>query len=688
MKYIKSSSNLRTLLLAIFVGLTTGMGVWLFRRAFRGFQWLFERQLGENLMGWTLEKLAIDPRLTPVIVLTFAGVIIGWLMGHFVGREPYRGVSSVMVATWLGGGRLPYRKMPIRAVASALSLGAGASVGSNDPSVQIGANIGSFFAERFNLSEDDVRLLVASGSASAIAAAFNAPIAGVFFAIEVILIGDLTVHASGFVMLAAVMAAAFMQSVESASPVFDTPNYQLGSPFELPLHIILGVMLALFSWLVVNTMIHQNNWVRQNLKWVPLPILTGLTGALVGGIGVFVPEVLGPGEVFMNDVLNGRINYAVEALILISFVKLIATAISQSGGFVGGVFSPALFMGILLGNAFGQALILIPGINAGMIGDPTAYSIAGMAGMLAGVVQAPITSILLVFEMTNDYRMILPIMLTSVTAVFGMEYLNTTGLYLRQLSLDGINLHLDRDLDVMQGIKVREAITDSPQTIYEHASLIELRDTLRRHRARALCVINAQHQLTGVVTLGDLQRAFESGQHDDLQHVADIASQQVVTVYLDDKLWQAIQIMGERNVGCLPVLNRANHELVGMITRRQIIHTYNQAIHRKLDEHHHAEEIRLMHTIGAQVVTFEVSPEAPIAGVQIRDLQLPQNLVIASIQRDSQIIVPRGVSDIRPHDKLTVVADPEVMPQLESLFRPHATSKSDLTKRVSHVESE
>lgn len=655
--------------MAITVGLATGAAVLIFRYLIEWFNHVVSREFGQHLLGHYFETLGLNPNLQIVIVLTLAGAVVGSMMHWLVGDEKYHGIPSVIIAGWLGGGRLPYYKMPAKAVASALSLGAGASLGAEAPSVQIGANIGSFFGQKLHLDPESIRLLMAAGVASGIAAAFNAPISGVFFALEVILIGDLSVKASGVIMLAAVISSALTHAVRDAGPMFHDLSYVLGSPLQLVMHILLGVMLAIGSWAAIRYWDWQVRWMHDHWHW-PLPLKTALTGTVIGLMGLMRPEILGPGEGFMEGILSGHITLGVGVLLLIAGVKLVATGISYGGGFVGGKLAPSLFLGIALGHAFGQVLNLF--MPAALIGDAQSYAIAGMAGLLAGVIQAPITSILLVFELTNDYRIILPVMITSVTCIFGLDYLKTAGIYFTTLVREGVQLDFHRDIDVMQSVTVFDAMSVPAYTIHVDATLPQLRSTLRRYRVRSLTVLDDNERVVGVVTLGDLQRYYESheGNPDGVQscHVREVASLDVVTARPDMSMWEAIEIMGAYNVGRLPVIDPDNGALLGLVSRRAIIETYNTAIKRKVEESHHVEQVQLRSRTGATVEEFQVKQGMAIAGKRIRDLILPQHFIIASIQRGSHLIVPRGYTVIREGDKMTIVADPHVIDMIKTLF--------------------
>ncbi|MBZ0277837.1 MAG: chloride channel protein [Anaerolineae bacterium] len=661
-RYLHPSENTALLGLSITVGLTTGIGVWLFRTGLDFFNTTLHEQLGQDILGQIFGPFGV------VIVLILGGLTVGWLMRRFVGEERHHGVTSIIEAEALSGGRLPYAKMPVKALASALSLGVGASVGPEAPSVVIGANIGSFFGQRLRLSEERVRLLVAAGAASAIAAAFRAPIAGVFFALEVILNGEFNTGSFGVVVLASVLSSVFTQAVEQGGPEFGTLNYTLGGPLEIPLYALLGVLLAP----VAVMFIHAAHW--QHEIWhhkihLSRPLKTALAGLVVGLVGILFPQILGTGREVMREVLGGSQigDFTAALLLALAFAKLLMSSVSLAGGFVGGIFAPTLFVGTMLGGAFGQ---IVTGLaSRDLTGDPQAYAIVGMAAMMAGVVRAPITGILLVFELTNDYRLILPIMLTTVVCVYITERFVPAGIDTLALLRSGLRLEQGRDVDVMQGITVQEAMVAPAPCIDSKSTLVELRDALRRYHTRALCVMGKSGELAGIVTLTDLQKAYESdADNAGSMTVGDIATPDVVTAYPDDALWIAIRTMGARDIGRLPVIKSGTRQLVGMLSRGDIVHAYNTAIARKLEHQHRAEQIRLNTLTGAHVVEMHVGNGAPVSGKQIKDIHWPAESVVAAIRRRNKLLVPHGSTIILAGDTLTVVVAPEFEDELAALF--------------------
>lgn len=666
------SEHMILIFLAALLGTGTALAVRLFRGGVEVAHHFFQDWLGaEGILGQALEPAGFPPQIALLITLPLAGFFVGMIMHYVVGDEKYHGVAGIMEAVALSGGRLAYRLVPFKAFASMLSLGAGASLGPEDPSVQIGSNLGSWLGARLQATDEQRKLLVSAGAASAIAAAFNAPIAGVFFALEVIL-GEFTTRAFGAVVIASVVSSAVMQSMVGSNPIFGDLDYALGHPIQLPFYVLLGVLLAIVSIIVIRVIDWQGHMWHHRVKlW--LPAKTALVGGIVGLVGLFLPEILGPGEEFMHNVLTGHLEAGIGLLLIIATAKLVLTAMSQGAGFVGGVFAPTLFIGIVLGSAFGRFFNgLIPVID---MGNPQAYAIAGMAGLLAGVVRAPMTAILLVFELTDDYNLILPIMLTAVICTLIIEQTGPPGIYMWSLVKQGLHLYQGRDVDLMQGLFVKDAMIEPAPVISLDATMPELRRSFHEQDTRALCVVDHSGQLTGIVTLGDLQRKFdEISKHENFQEeahnisVSVICTKEVITVSADDVLWTAIRLMGAHDIGRLPVVASDNRP-VGMLRRHDIMRAYNAAVMRKFHDQHYAAQIRLNTLTGAHVLEFKISDKSTVRNKLIRDIVLPDEAIIASIARNNKLIIPHGDTVLREGDRITIVADIDAESEIKQLFR-------------------
>ncbi len=653
---LAQSQNSALLFLAVAVGLATSAGIWLFYLLIDVFALVFDQGIAEDLLGPVMGKFGV------IFSLAFAGLIVGHLLHKFVGSEKYRSVPGIIESVALSGGRLPYRLIPFKMLASSMSMGAGASVGPQDPSVQIGSNIGSWFGQRLHLKEERVQLLVAAGAASAISAAFQTPIAGVFFALEVVLSGSMQSSAVGVVVLAAVVSSAATQAID-VTPEIVPLAFELGGPLEIVYFLPLGLLLAPIAAAFIRFIYAQYEF-WQNRIQLSRALKTAFAGALVGAVGVFLPEIMGTGRDPMNAVLQGEAEYALLYLAALAVFKIVMTGISMGGGFAGGFLAPTLFAGTMLGSIYGIGVERLFGDL--FTGDVRVFAVAGMAGMMAGVVRSPITAIMLVFELTNDYRLILPIMLTAVICIFFAERFHAHGIYTHGLVMHGIHIRSGRDIDVMQGVTVEEAMVSPAPTISENASLLELRDALRHYRSRTLCVVGEKGRLSGIVTLSDLQSAY-SRKGEAPKSVSDICTRSVVTVNPDDVLWAAIRVMGMHDVGRLPVVNPGTQELVGIVGRHNVMDAYNVAIARKLEDQHHAERVRLNTLTGAHVFEVHVRENAPLSGMLIRDVNWPDESLVASIQRHGKLILPHGSTELLAGDLLTIVAHPASAPILERL---------------------
>lgn len=650
-----SESNI-LLILSVVLGLTTGAGVWLFRHGIE----FFQRVYREGILSHVLE--GFGPWLI-IPILGLAGLIVGLLVDRFVGVERHHGVAGIMESVALAGGRLRYRRMPIKATLAAFSIGAGASVGPEDPSVQIGANLGSLLGQKLRLSDDRVRLLVAAGAASGIASVFRAPIAGVFFALEVVL-GDFSTGAFGVVVLAAVIASVFTTAIEVGPPELGIRAYALGGPQEILLYILLGILIAFVSALFIRILYWQHDF-WHHLS-IPLPVKTMCAGLVVGLIAVFLPQIMGTGQSTMNLVLNNNdAGLTIGLLITLGVAKIAATTISLGGGFVGGMFAPSLFVGAVLGSAFGQIVNQI--FPRAFAANPAAYAMAGMAAAMTGVIRSPITAVLLLFELTNDYNLILPIMLTVAVCLFVTERLAPDGIYHYGLARKGIRLSQGRDIDLMQTITVSEAMSTNPQTVRASLPANQLAAEFAKTNTHGLIVLDDNGLLYGIVTLQDLSRFQEEKDLNDL-HVSDLCSRDVITVTEDEPIATALQIIGSRDLGRLPVVASDNsRKVIGLLRRRDLLRSYDLALKNKLEGAYKTGQAKLAVYSGTHIFEVRVEEKSIIDGQLIKEVSWPQNNLVASIRRGGQAIIPRGDTQLHGGDLLTVITTPECESELKRL---------------------
>ena len=410
---------------SVLVGLGAAAGVWLFKLLIKSVHSLVHG-------AFALDFHCLDP-LTAILTPLVGGLAVGLISYKLLPRDKLHGVAGVIHSVAVGGGRLRYRDTPVKAAAAAISIGTGASVGPEDPSVQIGANFGAFISDITRGTEEHRTTLVAAGAAAGIAATFNAPVAGMFFALEIVY-GNLSGNAFSFIALSSVAATAFIQAVAGPQPAFQVAAYSFSSAWELLLYAGLGLIAGPLSALYIRLLyaVRDLFGAFRAPEWVK-PAVAGIA---VGAVGIFLPQGLGVGYSIIESTLSGQAT-ALTLLTALLITKLLLTPICIGGGFHGGVFAPALFLGAMLGAAFGVlARDIFPSVGI----EPAAYAMVGMAAVLAGAVHAPITAIMLLFEMTEDYRIVIPLVLAVALSLTVSRAMQRESVYGYGLSREGIHL--------------------------------------------------------------------------------------------------------------------------------------------------------------------------------------------------------------------------------------------------------
>jgi len=644
---ISDSAILGTVALGL--GLSTGVGVWLFKGLIHLSHTFFQDVLAGLLEHYGMWTLALLPIL--------GGLIVGLIQYYFIGVERYHGVAGIIESVALSGGRLRYWRVPAKAIASAISIGAGGSVGPEDPSVQIGSNLGSMFGAWLNMSEDRVRTLVAAGAAAGVASAFNAPIAGVFFSVEIIL-GEIGSSSLGIVVLASVIASVFTQAVAGVQPAFNVPAYSFNSFWQLPLYFVLGLLAGPLSALYVRFLY----WFQDYFHHLKIPNWgkPAIAGITVGIVGLFLPQILGEGYDAIGNVLSGNLTI-VWVLFALTIAKLIMTPVSIGGGFAGGVFAPALFIGAMLGGGVGTvAQILFPSLNI----VPAAFAMVGMAAVLAGAVHAPLTAILLLFEMTHDYRIILPLMFAVVISLLISRLIESDSVYMLGLARKGIRIERGKDVEVLERITVDEVMTESPPFLKENMSVTEAIDYMTEQRVHGVPVLAQNGELYGIITMHDIRDS-------DLDHkelIGNICRRDLWVTHPDETIGSALKRMSVRDVGRMPVVSRQNPKLlVGLLRRSDAIRAYDIALKRHTLLRHRAQQARLGTFSGVDVQEITIQPGAPSDALAVRDVAWPRDCVIASVRRGSNLFIPRGETILKSGDVLVFVAEGEALEAIEML---------------------
>jgi CIC family chloride channel protein len=655
---------------ALVVGAGAGLGAVFFRWLIKTVQTLAYEGLAGYLQNISPFYLLIIPAI--------GGAIYGPLIYRFAREAKGHGVPEVMEAVALQGGRIRPRVAVIKSLASALCIGTGGSIGREGPIAQIGSALGSTLGQLLHLSDERIRNLVACGAAGGIAATFNAPIAGSIFALEVIL-GRLEVTYFGAVVISSVAAVAVARIFYEGTFAFAVPQYALISPWELVPYSLLGVLAGIGALCFTRLLYASEDlWDHVRLPEYIKPIGGGL---LLGVIGLLTfkaadgfPRVFGVGYGSIGDVLFGRL--ASEVVLGLFIFKLLATVLTLGAGGSGGIFAPSLFMGAMMGTVFGQIVHhLFPTVTA----PAGAYAMVGMAAFFSGAAHAPVTAILILFEMTGDYRIILPLMLATVISTLVSRMLSRDSIYTLKLTRRGVHLEQGHDIDIMRGVTVGEAMNTDIDRIPLNLPLDLLAEKFSRTHNHGFAVVDESGDLAGVVSIRDLEQALAEGPPDG-RTVADIATTDgLLTCFPDEPMWKALCTMGPRDIGQLPVLKqRGSRRLIGLLRRRDIIQAYNNAIAQKAHDQHRAEFLRVSKLNDADFAKVTITPGSASAGRLISELKLPQECLIVSVQRGNQLIIPHGYTRLRAKDQLTIFAENGCLLDIEHHLDDPSTDECEI----------
>jgi CIC family chloride channel protein len=644
---------------ALIVGIGAGLGAVIFRRLIEGAHRLAYDGLGGMMEGIYPFYLLIIPAL--------GGLIVGPLIYRFAREAKGHGVPEVMEAVALRGGRIRPRVAVVKSLASAISIGTGGSVGREGPIAQIGSALGSTVGQLFRLSDDRVRNLVACGAAGGIAATFNAPIAGSVFALEVIL-GQFHAAYFGAVVISAVVADVVAHIFEGDMRAFAVPDYVLVSPWELLFYGLLGLLAALIAVGFTRLLyLSEDLWDKvrfpEYLKPVVGGVLLGVVGILTPKIDGF-PRVFGVGYETITQALFGEL--VLQMTVVLLFAKILATIITLGSGGSGGIFAPSLFMGAMLGEAFGQVVhAVFPAITAPV----GAYALVGMAAVFSGAAHAPVTAILILFEMTGDYHIILPLMLTTVMSTLVSQLISRESIYTLKLTRRGVHLRQGQDIDVMQSVSVRDAMTTDVDTVPLTMSLDELADEFSRTHHHGFPVVDDAGELAGVVSIQDLERAKAAGPIDG-RTVADVATQDgLLIAYPYEPMWKALRRLGRRDVGRLPVVEKeGSRRLVGAVRRSDIIRAYDQAIATRAHHQHQADVLRLGQMDGTSFLHLRIPSDSFAIGQRISELELPDECLIVSVRRGRRLHMAHGYTTIESGDRVTVFAGSDCVAEVQRLL--------------------
>jgi chloride channel protein, CIC family len=490
---------------------------------------------------------------------------IGYLLYRYFPNARGSGVPQTKAALFAREGRITLRTVLGKFFCTSATLASGIPLGREGPSVQVGAGIGSVLGRLLGLRSEQVKNLIPVGAAAAIAAAFNTPLAAVVFSLEEIM-GDLHAPVMGAVVLASATAWMVLRVFLGDHPLFKVPQYQLVHPAEFAVYAVLGVAGGLVSVAFTKLLLGiRARFLRfpQKTLWFQ-PVAGGL---LVGLMGWFVPQVMGVGYGYVGDALNGRM--AFNLMLLLVVLKLLAVTTSYASGNAGGIFGPSLFIGAMLGGSVGTlAHHLLPAYTA----TPGAYALVGMGAVFAGVVRAPMTSVLMIFEMTQDYAVIVPLMIANLVSLFIASRLQHEPIYEALAVQDGIHLPSAESRQRYGQRQVVRVMHTAGESLPAEITVREAMERVRSSEVRTWLVTD-RRGVVGVINLERLERELAEAADKKLGELMD--AMVFPHVHPDQGLDLALERMGANQVEILPVVNRADvHKLEGIVTLRDVLNAY------------------------------------------------------------------------------------------------------------------
>ncbi len=583
-----------------------------------------------NEVAWREGQYTIDylyglPFWWRILAPGIGGLIVGLIIYHFAREAKGHGVPEVMEAVALRGGRIRPRVVLAKMLASGICISSGGSVGREGPIVQIGSALGSTIGQWLKIDQQRLRTLVGCGAAAGIAGTFNAPIAGALFAVEIIL-GDFGVAQFSPIVISSVAATVVSHQFLGDFPAFEVPSYSLVHANELFAYAGLGVLAGLVALAFIRTLYKTEDLFD---RWHVHPSLkAGLGGVLIGVTGIWLPHIFGVGYETINMALNGNMLW--YFMLLLVAVKILAVSVTIGSGGSGGIFAPSLFIGAMLGGSIGTVMHSVwPLSTAG----PGAYALVGMGAVVAAGTHAPITAILIIFELTGEYKIILPLMISCIIATLLATRLQSSSIYTLKLLRRGIDIYRGRAVNVLQPVSVREVMRPDVVKVSPEDGLGLLISKFIDHSGRTLFVTDEDNRLHGVVTADQITPVMQDASSLEALVIAQdvMVEGEFPTLAPDDSLADVMKHLGTYRDE-MPVLE--DGRLAGVIWPGDVIERYNTEVFKRDMAHSMAsavsQETRMESVPAmANTVVAEIPVPVQFVGRTIADLNIRQQFGVS-----------------------------------------------------------
>jgi chloride channel protein, CIC family len=597
---------------AVITGIAAGLSAVFFHESIMFFNQLFFEQTTGGL--FFLGTAA-------VILLPAIGMFIQAIMIKAAPKtSKKKGVSEVIKAVAIRGGYIPLKTTIFHFIAPVISIGSGNTVGPEGPAAQIGGGVASRIGFLAGLSDSRRRIFTAAGAGAAIAAIFNTPLGGVFFALEIVLLNDFQAPTFSALILASVTASAISRIFLGNESMFLFSVPEIGSYSLLYLYAILGLLAGVVSILFIRYSSAVEHFFRTRIlnRSIPQWIIMVAVGLLMGISGFFYKEIFGIGYVAINEILAGAITWKI-ILVLLVLKFILVPLIIHSGGF-GGLFAPSLFIGACFGYLFAITVNSIWGLNL----DTTTFVLVSMGAMLGGINTIPISAIMIIFEMTKEYSFILPLMLAVIVSTTMVQIILRGSIHVKHLAEQGFEIKEGREANLLKSIKVSEAKLDDIELILDNTPLPELIGKVMESPHHTFYTVNNDGIITGTITETELRPIITEYDHlKDVLVAKDIANPEVITVNLENDLDYVLNLFGKWNLDQFPVLDPENQDkVVGAISRQKVISIYNRE----------SLKINLANGLSKELKTIQQTTSAPVAtGYSIAELSVPSKFIGKSL---------------------------------------------------------
>ncbi len=554
------------LILAALIGILAGAASTVFRWMIDFFSLIFSDK--GLLLGLSAGMVMVLMPFMPML----GGLVIGLARHFFPEAVAENGVDRVMEAVVLKKGIIRKRVLSVCALTSSITIGSGGSAGRVGPTVQICSVIGSVFGQMMKLSSERIRIMVGCGAAAGIAATFNAPLAGMIFVMEIIL-GEFTIHSLSPIIIASVMGTVTGHALEGDEMTFKIPMHEVVNPSEIFFYLLLGILCGVTAYLFTQTYYRSQKFFDEqvNLSVILKPAIGGL---IVGLLALLTPQIRGNGFQEMEQVLHGNLFWGMTLALV--FTKIIATAVTLGSGGVGGTFAPSLFIGAMVGATFGTA---VHGILPEWTASSETYALVGMAALASAVMQAPLTSILILFEMTQDYTIVLPSMVCCIVATYTMRRFTKNSIYVQSLLNRGINIQRGKAITLLSTMFVRDVMTDEVVTIPEEMPFKKILEIVSYSRHLYYPVVNGEGDMVGIISFSDIRDAAQKEGMEETGLARDLATPDVVTLKPNHNLNEALAKFSELDVQQIPVVKVGDsNKVIGLLRRSDVQAVYNREI--------------------------------------------------------------------------------------------------------------